>query len=342
MFRRTYLIKLLTVILLLVGSAVMAPAQRTTKLCFKADKTFKIVQFTDTHIVWNDHRSDVAYDCFDAVIKAEKPDFIILTGDIIYSKPPIDNFKKVMNYISQYKIPFAFVFGNHDYQFDVSDRQLLESVKDVPYNMTTTARGISGDCNFDIPIYSADGKTVQSVIYGIDSHNNSRLEAAGVKGYDFIYRDQIDWYVNTSRQYTRVNGGKPLPSVAFFHIPIPEFAVAASNKENTLFGLRTESVCCPKLNSGLFCAIKEQGDVMGVFCGHDHDNDYAVNHFGVLLAYGRFSGGNTEYNDLDGNGARVIELSQGERTIHTWVRLRTGAIQQNTIFPKDYIKADKK
>ena len=54
------------------------------------------------------------------------------------------------------------------------------------------------------------------------------------------------------------------------------------------------------------------GDVEGIFVGHDHDDDYAVMWHGVLLAYGRYTGGDTVYNNLP-NGARVIELTEGEK-----------------------------
>lgn len=59
----------------------------------------------------------------------------------------------------------------------------------------------------------------------------------------------------------------------------------------------------------MFAAMKEAGDVMGMFVGHDHDNDYAVMWKDILLAYGRFTGGNTEYNHLP-NGARIIVLDE--------------------------------
>ena len=49
----------------------------------------------------------------------------------------------------------------------------------------------------------------------------------------------------------------------------------------------------------MFAAMKEAGDVMGVFVGHDHDNDYAVMWKNILLAYGRYTGGNTVYNHCD-------------------------------------------
>jgi hypothetical protein len=72
------------------------------------------------------------------------------------------------------------------------------------------------------------------------------------------------------------------------------------------------------------------GDVMGVFVGHDHDNDFVADWKGIALGYGRFSGGNTEYNNLpEGNGARVIVLKENTRDFTSWIRLRSGEIMQN-------------
>ena len=89
-----------------------------------------------------------------------------------------------------------------------------------------------------------------------------------------------------------------MPALAFFHIPLPEYNEAASDENAILIGTRMEKACAPELNTGMFTAMKEAGDVMGMFVGHDHDNDYAVMWKGILLAYGRFTGGNTEYNHL--------------------------------------------
>ena len=73
----------------------------------------------------------------------------------------------------------------------------------------------------------------------------------------------------------------------------------------------------------------------GVFVGHDHDNDYAVCWQGILLAYGRFTGGPTEYNHLP-NGARIIELTEGSGKYATWIRTKYG-VEQYTVFPDSYI-----
>ena len=90
-----------------------------------------------------------------------------------------------------------------------------------------------------------------------------------------------------------------------------------ADEDAPFVGTRKERPCVPALNSGLFTAMKECGDVRATFVGHDHSNDYAVLWHGILLAYGRFSGGNTVYNDLP-NGARLIELHEDGQQFDTW------------------------
>ena len=54
---------------------------------------------------------------------------------------------------------------------------------------------------------------------------NSR--SSDVKGYAWFTFDQVNWYRSQSAAYTERNGGKPLPALAFFHIPLPEYNQAA-------------------------------------------------------------------------------------------------------------------
>ena len=62
-------------------------------------------------------------------------------------------------------------------------------------------------------------------------------------------------------------------------------------------------------------------------------NDYAVAYKEVLLAYGRYTGGNTVYNDLASNGARVIVLREGERKFDTYIRIANNEIESFVTFP---------
>ncbi|WP_320051878.1 metallophosphoesterase family protein [uncultured Acetobacteroides sp.] len=330
------MIKRLLPLLLLLAALTPTLAQQP-ELRFGASRKFKIVQLTDLHIKWQDHRSDSAFACIRNVVEAEKPDLIMLTGDIIYSSPATDNMRSVLQFVSSFKIPFALTFGNHDHEQGANNAELLQVVQGIPYCIVSTQRGISGEGNCALSVKSADGVRDAAALYCFDSQAYTQLKPQGVDGYDHIRLDQLQWYINTSKRYARRNDHKPLPSLAFFHIPLPEFAEAAASQNTTLYGIHNEKVCAPALNSGLFAAMMEQGDVMGIFVGHDHDNDFAVNWYSILLAYGRFSGGNTVYNHLS-NGARVIELTEDKRTIHTWIRLRDGKVEQETVFPTDYTK----
>jgi hypothetical protein len=88
----------------------------------------------------------------------------------------------------------------------------------------------------------------------------------------------------------------------------------------------------------MFLAMLESRDVMGVFVGHDHVNDYIGLRHGVALGYGRFSGTATTYNKGQ-HGARIIELNNtGNRNFKTWIRLRDGEIINNIQIPDDLNK----
>lgn len=319
---------------ILFGCMQVGKTQQVT-LKFNSDKKFKIVQFTDVHFIYGNPKSDVALERINEVLDAEKPDLVIFTGDVIYGKPAEKGMRTVLELVSKRKIPFAVTFGNHDNEQGLTREQLLEIIQSIPYNQTATTPGISGVTNFILPVKSSDGQKNAAILYCIDSHSYSSVK--GVGGYDYIKFDQIKWYRENSADYTKQNGGVPVPSLAFFHIALPEFNQAASDETAILTGTRKEKACAPQLNSGLFTSMKEMGDITGIFVGHDHDDDYAVYWKGILLAYGRYTGGDTVYNNLP-NGARVIELTEGETAFETWIRLKDGQIVNKVNYPSDFIK----
>lgn len=296
---------------------------------------FKIVQLTDLHYKLGVKASQQALDCIREMVTEEKPDLVMVTGDLIYSMPADSTLSVVLSTLSSLGVPFAITFGNHDYDFKAPSAALYAQMQKTPHCVMPVQQGKNLD--YSLPVMSSNGKRTAAVLYCIDTHNRSSI--AGVDGYQWITQSQITWYRQRSSVYKQQNGGKPLPALAFMHIPLPEYNYATDNTQCPMYGSRLERAYAPSLNSGMFTAMKEQGDVMGVFCGHDHDNDYAVAYYGILLAHGRFSGGNTEYNHLK-SGARVIVLKEGKREFDTWIRERGGNTLYYTTFPKSYVKDD--
>lgn len=146
-----------------------------------------------------------------------------------------------------------------------------------------------------------------------------------------------DGTAKTAAKYTKQNGGTPLPSLAFFHIALPEYNQAASDET----GHPGRNPKRKSLRSATelrhVCLDEGNGDILGVFVGHDHDDDYAVFWKGILLAYGRYTGGDTVYNNLS-NGARVIEMTEGSTNFRTWIRLKDGEVINTVNYPSDFIK----
>ena len=327
--------KLLQIVCLLMCIGISP--MKSQDLKFGEDKKFKIVQFTDVHWKADSIASEEAGERMGEVLDAEKPDLVIFTGDVIFGKPADKSMRCALEPTIKRGIPFAVTFGNHDDELGMSRKELYDFIKDMPGNLTSTVEGLSGVTNFILPVKASDGSQDAALLYVFDSHSYATLK--GIKGYGWIKHDQVQWYIDESKKFTEANGGTSLTALSFFHIPLPEFHEAVQNEGSFLIGTRKEKACAPEINTGLFAAMKEAGDVLGVFVGHDHVNDYAVSWKGIMLCYGRFTGGKTVYHDMPGgNGARVIELTEGVRQFRSWIRLKDGQVINEFTYPSEWIK----
>jgi len=325
--------RLMIVAALAAANYIGADAQEPV-LKFNQDKKFKIVQFTDTHVIYEDKRCNEAMERMNEVLDAEKPDFVIYTGDLIFGRPAKESLLQAVEPVVSRGIPFGVTWGNHDDEELLTRQELFDVIKDLPNNLTGTTEGITGVTNYVLPVKSSDGDKYACVLYVFDSNSYSPMEE--VDGYGWIKYDQIGWYKEQSAAFTEANRGNPLPAMAFFHIPLPEYHEAALNEDGFFLGTRKEKPCSPPVNSGLALAMVEARDVMAVSVGHDHVNDYVADWRNIMLCYGRYTGGSTVYNDIPGgNGARVFELTEGERSFRTWIRLKDGKVINEFSYPVD-------
>lgn len=302
----------------LASSATKKPSDgRVNNFVFRPDGKFKVLQLTDTHYVSGDPRSQRALDNVVEMLEMEKPDLVIHTGDVIFGNPAEKGFRELFQPLVDRNIPFAVAMGNHESDFDLNRAEAFEVIRSIKGNINTAVKeGVYGYSNDVITLSSASG--VERAFYLFDS--GAYIDFRGEKGYDFIRHSQIDWYRNHSEALTKSNGGKPVPSMAFFHIPVKEFNEGVRNTSRRMVGSFSEEPCSSLYNSGLLANFKELGDVEAIVCGHDHDDDFVMKHGDVFYIYGRFSGCDTVYNNLGPSGARIFEFTEGKPGFRTYIR----------------------
>jgi hypothetical protein len=310
-------------------------SETRSKLKFNASGEFKILQFTDTHINLAGNAYLTSFDIIKAVVKIEKPDLVVLTGDIVTEENPANGYRKITEILGQAGIPWAVVFGNHESEKSFKRKQLAELVEKLPGCLNKDVGGISGNSNFILPVSGNQGKP-EALIYCLDSNDYSKLKP-NVQGYGWFDFSQIEWYRKNSADFTRQNNGTPLPALAFFHIPLMEYTQAVHQKDSVVIGVRNEDESSALINSGMFSAMLECGDVMGTFVGHDHINDYITVYHGIALAYGRVSKIMKDPADPLAGG-RVIVLKKGQRQFDTWIRESGGKKVLPCSYPASFVK----
>jgi len=299
-----------------------------TNLTMRADGTFTIVQFTDLH--WqNGEKDDLkTRRLMTDVLEAEKPDFVALTGDLIFGsrcRDPAESLRQAVDPVVQAGVPWAAVLGNHDDEGSLGRAELMAVLQACPRCLSSPGPAdVSGVGNFALTLADSRGSP-KYALYFLDSGGLS--PAASLPGYDWIRRSQIEWVERTAREQAERNRGTALPSLFFFHIPLPEFEQVW--KTQICYGSRNEQAACSSVNSGLFAALLEIGGAVGVFCGHDHINDYWGELGGIRLCYGRATGFQTYGKIGYPRGARVIRLQEGKSGFDTWVRLDNGTVVRN-------------
>lgn len=331
---RNFSFRFLLVTFFIAGSFTLHLSAQDSPLQFNKDGQFKIVQFTDTHFYIGGEKSPEVIENIKAVLESEKPDLVILTGDIVTGNgkkhSSFENWELLTELFIEAKTPYAVCFGNHDDEAEISRTELLEYLADRPYCLIsdTGDASLEGVGNYTLPVYNQKGEP-EKLIYCMDSRSYSLARDRGIEGYGWFDRSQVNWFAETNQAWLSKN--QDIQSLLFFHIPLPEYRYAFDHGEFKT-GVRKEKECSPEINTGMFAEMLLQGNVLGTFVGHDHDNNYVAQLYGIALCYGYFSGGNS-YGHLPLNGARVILLEEGKGKFTTWLRRRDGKVLDQVKLP---------
>lgn len=305
-----------------ITTAADLPAASSLK--FKADGTFKIVAFGDIH--WNGNTSEdqQTLQAMETILAAEAPDLVVYTGDNCTSSTLTtmrQGYQQFTAPVVQRGIPWAAMLGNHDAESGNFTRQAAyEATLGLPGNVSRPGpTNIHGFSNYVLPVMDTTGAHPEALLYVLDS--NAYFRDATFDTYDWIHRDQIQWYQETS-EACRQAYQKRLPACMFFHIPLPEINLHYAKGEVT--GVEQEPPCPSEVNGGLWAALRENQDVIAVFNGHDHINDFIANLGGLWMGYVRGISYHTYGKEGYAKGSRVIQLHAGSQVVDTWLRLENG------------------
>lgn len=316
---------------------------KTTKipLRFHPDGTFRILMISDFH--GGKNFSPLLVRGIDALLEHAHPDLVLLGGDQCGATSPDDLYtylSAVLGPIHRRGLPWAHVYGNHDRESGMSNREQQKVYERFPLCLSEGGPDdVYGCGNYVLPILSADGSRVAYNIFALDSNReiSDYIEHFGLsaeEGKQIVLPDcfgygscqaspmfsQVKWYFDTSSDMERENGQK-IPAILYMHVPIPEYILCARNPEETAFnGAKREEICCGELNSGLFSACLERGDVSGIFCGHEHYCNFDAEYCGITLAYDGAVGYDMSAHD-DLRGGRIIDLYEDGRMKTHHVRL---------------------
>ncbi len=291
---------------------------------FTTDREFKVVQLTDVHIGggWMSAKKDgMAMNAVAAMLAAEKPDLVVVTGDVSYPVPfqagtfnnmlSAKTFAALMDKLGVY---WTVGYGNHDTEaysyYSREDLSALYGGGDYKYCLFEEGPSdVDGFGNQVINVKNSQGIITQS-LFVFDSHSYVDGDFLGIMWkYDNIHENQVQWYKDTLALLNNENNEiykelgseevSDIKSAAFFHIPLTEqkdawYEYVENGFKDTedvkfCYGVAGESgkiVYSGIHEDNLFETMEELGSTKAVFCGHDHYNNFSIEYKGIRLTYG--------------------------------------------------------
>lgn len=295
------------------------------------DKDFKVMQLTDVHVGggWMSYKEDkMALNAVAAIITAEKPDLVVLSGDLTF---PVPFFAGTFNnktgaieiaeLMEKLGVYWTMTFGNHDTEvYNYFNREKISefySSGKYPHCLYQPGpENVDGYGNQLFNIKNSKGDVIRSFIL-FDSHAYTPDDFLGILWhYDNIHQNQVDWYSEKIDEIKEMNGGKVAPTSVILHIPLVEYRDAwyeytdngMKDTQNVKYirgviGEEDPYILCGVGEDDLFETIIEKGSTDSVFCGHDHLNNTVLNYKGINLVYG-YSIDYLAYSGIDKIGSQ--------------------------------------
>ncbi|MBO5066639.1 MAG: metallophosphoesterase [Clostridia bacterium] len=328
------LLSVLLAVIMLVSAVSVASAgyKEDAQLKFDENGNFKIMVLADIQTGYPVPDDMISF-IFESVDFA-KPDVIVLCGDNINTEEK-EAYDDVFNALDRTGVPYTAVLGNHDEESSggLTRDEIIERYMSydnyIGYDADPSLHGAG---THNLPVLSSDGSKLAFNLWMFDCGDYVYNSAGEWLGYDWVRKNQIEWYNSVRDEMTAENGGELVPSIAFQHI-IPQepcekiFVPSEVNMGdltinfqdgtshtfipdiNKYEGYLFEKSCPSYGNDGQWDAMLEGGDVLGVVVGHDHVNNFVADVDGIDLIQTPGCTFTSYYNDMI-QGARVIEINE--------------------------------
>ncbi|MDD3831808.1 MAG: metallophosphoesterase [Clostridia bacterium] len=292
---------------------------------FDTDRPLKIMHLTDVHLgggILSVENDRLALKAIERMVRAERPDLIIITGDVTFPAPYVagtNNNKRstklFIEFMENLGVYWTFTFGNHDQEIysTLNADQISQIYASVPHPedgghclFQNGREDINGNGNTMIKVRQKTENgigIVTQVLVLLDSHSYTDSDPLGIKWqYENITTNQLDWYESEINRITAENQAiesteGTVKSLAFWHIPVAEYLSAYNayiDNQRATEGVNTELKYSYKYHFGyawetgkiVFSGMDENdptfermynlGSTQGIFCGHDHDNNFSI------------------------------------------------------------------
>lgn len=195
---------------------------------------WKILQFTDMHLSETNKGTlgnDRTIDEYIKAIERERPDLVVLTGDIITSIRGRARAVQLCEIMEKLGVYWAYNLGNHegDAFYKLQRQPLMDIIERYPHclsegSVKKTADGedVWGIGNFVVNLLGAENTVVQSLIFMDtgDAISNADAKRLGVEkgSYDYLKPSQMTWYKEQVEKAIAANS----KTMLFIHIPLVE------------------------------------------------------------------------------------------------------------------------
>jgi len=319
-----------------------AYAKTSKALRFGTDGKFTILQITDPQD--DQHPSGDMLKLISLAIEKADPDLVVFSGDLVEDKRlgdigtddedlregvcaydssgNVDHDKTlanvrtacgyIFNEVESKSIPFAVALGNNDYQTGVTSDEWLDILDDYPMNLTIDESSDSdGRVDYNLDILSSSDENTAFELWMMDTKTTAVTDS------------QLDWFKDAGAVLKSENGGVPVPSIVFQHIPVDDVGnlfepcniwdAGALPSGGSFYRLNKDiangynkSVMLPGKTTSEFNAWKDNGGVLAAFFGHLHTEGYSGKWNGIELGltYG------SQFAKSGPYGARVITLHE--------------------------------